>query len=74
MDSGRYFSLVWLDSCLNRTPDLAVMSSKAWGGLGEISFPPQSLLAGAMARQPNRNDRRFIASVALRGLEAESRE
>src|SRR5215471_6670937 len=58
MDSGRYFWLVRLDSCLKRMPDFAVTSSKMDSGKESASTARSSLADGAIAKAPNRKDRR----------------
>src|SRR5690349_8741033 len=64
MDSGRYFWLVRLDSCLKRMPDLAVTSSKS-GGVVISPAAPSNWATGAAASARSRKDRRFIFEDTL---------
>src|ERR1700682_154722 len=66
MDSGRYFWLVRLASCLKRMPDFVVTSSNPMtGGVAGGAVTPSNLAAGAAARAVSRNDRRLIFEIKL---------
>src|SRR6266849_8924512 len=60
IDSGRYFWLVRLVSCLKRIPDFMVTSSKTGCSAGCARVAPKILATGTAASEFSKNERRLI--------------
>src|SRR5437773_2624674 len=74
MDSGRYFWLVRLVSCLKRIPDCCVTSANTGRGADLAATELSNRRAEVAASARNRKDRRSIFKVGLSGVLPEPAE